>query len=94
MPSKERPLFVVLVDRRVYKDLEDVPEHIARRFLAVLDEFEKDPIRPRPRFDVKPLKGLPNTYRLRIGDYRVLYTVDAPPGVVRITSLGHRETVY
>jgi len=77
------------------KDLGRVPRHIAEKFLDVLDEFAKDPVRPRPGFDVKPLKGLPGcTWRLRIGDYRVLYEVDLAGRTVRITTIRHRSTVY
>ena len=77
------------------KDLRRVPRHVAEKFLDVLDEFEKDPVRPRPGFDVKPLKGLPGaTWRLRIGDYRVLYEVDIARKAVRITTIGHRSAAY
>jgi mRNA interferase RelE/StbE len=83
------------VERRVEKDLERVPRHIADKFLDALDEFAKDPIRPRPGFDVKPLKGLPgNPFRLRLGDYRVLYSVDLGQRTVKITSIRHRGTAY
>jgi mRNA-degrading endonuclease RelE of RelBE toxin-antitoxin system len=78
----------------VHKDLENVPAHITKRFLRALDEFEKDPIRPRPGFDVKPLKGFTHTYRHRIGDYRVLFVVQVPPGIVKITSIDHRSRAY
>ncbi len=69
--------YEVLIDKRVERDLKNVPNHIVERFLHLLDEFEKDPFSQRPKFDTKFLKGLPgNTFRLRIGDYRVLYSVD------------------
>jgi mRNA interferase RelE/StbE len=87
--------YQVLVDKRVEKDLEDVPEHIVERFLESLDEFERDPMRSRPRFDAKPLKGfLGNLYRLRIGYYRVLYSVDKERKEVRITMIVRRGKAY
>lgn len=94
LPSKRKPRFEVLIDRRVYKDLDNVPGHIVKRFLNALDELEKDPIRPRPKFDVKPIRGLIETYRLRIGDYRVLYIVEAKGKIVRVTSVDHRSKAY
>ncbi|MGI8436139.1 MAG: type II toxin-antitoxin system RelE family toxin [Chthoniobacterales bacterium] len=33
-------------------------------------------------------------YRIRVGNYRVLYTVDAANQIVRITAVGHRKEVY
>jgi mRNA interferase RelE/StbE len=87
--------YSVLVDRRLEKDLGDMPKHITKRFLGLLDEFEKNPTRPRPGFDVKPLKGFPgNTYRLRIGNYRVLYSVNEERREVRITTIAHRSDVF
>jgi mRNA-degrading endonuclease RelE of RelBE toxin-antitoxin system len=46
-------------------------------------------------FDVKTMEGYPaNTYRLRIGKYRVLYSVDNEIKKVRITSVQHRGDAY
>lgn len=87
-------MYNVLIDKRLYKDLEKIPDHISEKFLAALDESEKDPVTPRPKFDVKPLKGFPDTYRLRIGDYRVLYHVDEVIKEVKITSVVHRKKAY
>lgn len=33
-------------------------------------------------------------YRIRVGDYRILYTIDAEGRTVRITAIGHRKDVY
>ena len=50
---------------------------------------------PRSGFDVKPMEGYPgNTYRLRIGKYRVLYAVDNDTKKVRITTVQHRGDAY
>ncbi|MBW6518970.1 MAG: type II toxin-antitoxin system RelE/ParE family toxin [ANME-2 cluster archaeon] len=93
--SQDTTPYEVLVDERVEKDLEKVPKYVVDKFLRLLDEFEKNPIRPRTGFDVKPMEGYPgNTYRLRIGKYRVLYAVDGDNKKVRITSVQHRGNVY
>ncbi len=87
--------YEVLIDRRLEKDLQDVPKHITKRLLRLLDEFERDPIKARAGFDVKLLKGFPaNTYRLRIGNYRILYSVDEENREVRITTIAHRGGAY
>ncbi|VVB50878.1 ParE toxin of type II toxin-antitoxin system, parDE [uncultured archaeon] len=93
--SRETTPYEVLIDERVEKDLEKVPKHVVEKFLKLLDEFEKNPIRPRSGFDVKPMEGCPgNTYRLRIGKYRVLFAVDHEVKKVRITSVRYRGDVY
>ncbi|MBN1345940.1 MAG: type II toxin-antitoxin system RelE/ParE family toxin [Phycisphaerae bacterium] len=47
---------------------------------------------PRPRGS-KRLRG-GDEYRLRVGSYRILYTVDDSGQVVEIIAVGHRRDVY
>ena len=58
---------------------------ISRRILSLEDN-------PRPR-GAKKLSGR-EEYRLRVGDYRVLYTVDDTDSMVTIFAVGHRREVY
>ena len=39
------------------------------------------------------LKGS-NRYRLRVGDYRVIYTFDPARGIVHLLAVGHRREIY
>ena len=59
----------------------------------IRNEIKLLAINPRPD-GVKKLKGLENFYRIRIGDYRVIYTIDDPHKVVRVLSVLHREEAY
>lgn len=47
---------------------------------------------PRPR-SAKKLSGR-EEYRLRVGVYRVLYTIDDKDSIVTIFTVGHRREVY
>lgn len=44
--------------------------------------------------DVKPMAGQPGYFRLRVGSYRVIYTVYEEIITVRITAAGNRGDVY
>lgn len=44
--------------------------------------------------DRKPMKGRPGEYRLRVGNYRVLYTVEDAVLIVRVLDAGNRGDVY
>lgn len=44
--------------------------------------------------DIKPMTGRPEEYRLRVGPYRVLYTVREKMLVVQVLSIGNRGDVY
>ena len=86
--------FEVQVDSRVEKDLKKVPKHIVDKFIAILDELEIDPIRGRSAVDIKRLTGHPDLFRVRIGEYRVLYSVDIRNKVVRVTTVAPRKNAY
>ena len=62
-----------------------VHARISRRILLLEDN-------PRPR-GVRRLSGR-GEYRLRVGDHRVLYTVDDKGCIVTILAVGHRRDVY
>ena len=46
------------------------------------------------RGDIKPMAGHPEEYRLRVGSYRVLYTVKGDQLVIQVLSIGNRGDVY
>jgi mRNA interferase RelE/StbE len=49
---------------------------------------------PRPA-GVKKLKGKgENLWRIRVGDYRVIYLIDNTVRIVNIRKIGHRRDVY
>jgi mRNA interferase RelE/StbE len=48
---------------------------------------------PRPP-GVKKLSGSQQDWRIRVGDYRVLYEIDDRAGVITIWRIAHRRQVY
>lgn len=44
--------------------------------------------------DIKPMSGHPGLYRLRVGSYRVIYTVENDLLIVRVLTAGNRGDVY
>jgi len=42
----------------------------------------------------KKLEGSGTAYRVRVGDYRVLYEISEPEKLVRVMAVGHRRDVY
>ena len=86
--------FTIIIDERVDKDLEDIPKHIVEKFLNSLDDLETNPYRSRAIMDIKKLVGIDDTYRLRLGKYRVLYVIDFVKLLVKITSVKPRDKAY
>ena len=44
--------------------------------------------------DIKPMAGMSGFYRLRVGDYRILYTIEEEIITVRVTDAGNRGDIY
>ena len=68
-------------------ELRKIPRDIALRILAKLAELEVDPY----GFGTTALVSQPDRRRLRVGDYRVIYTVDGGALIVWVVHVRHRS---
>ena len=79
----------VFLSRKAEKVLEGAPSDIRRRLDERISELSRTPFPA----GCKKLRGAPNAYRLRIGDYRVLYAILKRDEIL-IFKIAHRETAY
>lgn len=91
-PEKRRASrpYEVRVRKRAERDLADLPFKIAERIKGVIDGLR---VVPRPARSEK-VQGLPDGYRIRVGDYRVVYTVADGVLIVYVIRIGHRKDIY
>lgn len=75
--------------KSVHKDLHGLPKADLRRILNRIESLRDD---PRPAGSQK-LSGA-EKYRVRQGDYRILYSIDDDAIVVEVVKVGHRREVY
>ncbi len=75
--------FEIKVKRRAVRALERLPRHYKLRVLEVLDGLRVNPI-PFKEYDVKKLKGFEDAFRIRIGDIRVVYTINWSSRIITI----------
>ena len=73
------------------KELEAIDGAPTRR--RIVDAIQTLAADPRPA-QCKKLAGRDTAYRLRVGDYRIVYTVSGREVVVEIINIGHRREVY
>jgi mRNA interferase RelE/StbE len=71
--------------------LRKLPQPLRERLLRAAYRLEQD---PRPRPASKKLAGPHDLYRIRVGDYRVVYRIDDQKQSVEITIVAHRREVY
>lgn len=86
MPEKK---YLVIITRSVQKTLSKLPDKIASRLEAAMLQLENN---PRP-FGCKKLKGR-ESYRIREGDYRIIYEIEDNMLKVIVVDAGHRRDIY
>lgn len=83
-------MYKVIVSKTAFKELADLPTQIVNRIIPAIKRLGDDPRPP----GCKKLKGEQDAWRIRIGDYRVIYTVDDVVRIVDVRSVGHRKDIY
>ena len=81
--------YKILFKQSVAKDLRGIPKKDVQRILKRIDRLADD---PRPSGSEK-LSG-DGKYRIRQGNYRILYTIEDDIVTVVIVKVGHRRDVY
>lgn len=89
MTSASGP-YVVQYDPKALKELAKLDKSVARRIVRAVDTLKAT---PRPSKS-RPLVGYPDLWRLRVGDYRVVYTIKDAELVILALRIAHRSGVY
>jgi len=82
--------YLIKLKRSVEKEILKLPRDVIKRIVRAIDELENDPY---PR-DSKKIRGTERTYRLRVGNYRIIYQVDEERKEIIIYHVRHRKSVY
>lgn len=83
-------LYAITFASSAKREVRDLTPEIIQRILPRIRELAKDPRPP----GCKKLHGYKDRWRIRIGDYRVIYTIDDATSMVDITRIAHRRDVY
>ena len=70
------------------KQLKKLNKNTARRIIDKVESIASNPFK-----FVKKLKGF-NLYRLRVGDYRVIMSIERNKMIVFVLEIGHRKKIY
>lgn len=81
--------YSITISKSAQKQLDKLQDDIAGRIIASIYDLAKD---PRPN-GCKKLKGR-EAYRIRVGDYRVIYEIFDSVLLIDIIALGHRKDIY
>ncbi|MGH9432276.1 MAG: type II toxin-antitoxin system RelE family toxin [Terriglobia bacterium] len=72
------------------KELKKLPGQVIARIAPRVENLASNPRPP----GCKKLKGGDDEWRIRVGDYRVVYTIDDAKLLVEVTRIRHRSEVY
>ncbi|MEB3882058.1 type II toxin-antitoxin system RelE/ParE family toxin [Lyngbya sp. CCY1209] len=81
--------YQIRIPKAVQKQLQKIPDPNKQRIIENLLQMREDP-RLGNAIKMKNSQG----YRLRIGDYRILYDIDDANQIVTIRRIAHRREVY
>jgi mRNA interferase RelE/StbE len=83
-------MYEITFSRTARKDLAALPAQMQDRILEAIDQLRSD---PRPH-GCRKLQGTDNRFRIRVGDYRVIYEVHDEQVSVLIIRVRHRKDAY
>lgn len=89
--------FQIVFKKSAQKELAKLPSQIGRRIQIAIDGLSQD---PRPHGYVQltefelPSQDPKSLYRIRVGDYRIIYTIEEEVITVTIVKINHRSKIY
>ena len=82
--------YEVFIKPAAQRQLKKLPRAVQADLIALIERLTDDPRPP----GCKKLRGRQNQYRIRLGDYRVIYSVEDMALVIRVLKVGHRRDIY
>lgn len=84
-------IYKIVLKKSFKKQAREIPDKYYRRIIIAINDLKTDPF---PSGN-KKLKGTSdNIYRIRIGDYRIVYEINYADTTIVIIKIGHRSDVY
>jgi len=82
--------YQVVILPAAQRQLRKLASAIQKNLIVLIESLSEQ---PRP-LGCKKLKGRQSQYRVRSGDYRIIYSVEDTSLIVRVIKVGHRRDVY
>ncbi len=82
-------MYKIELRRQAQRSLDKLPGHV---FKAIIEDIKKLAETPRPR-GIEKIKNT-GLWRIRQGDYRIVFSIDDRQETVIIVRIGHRREIY
>jgi mRNA interferase RelE/StbE len=84
-------MYKIIISESALKQMHKLQKPVVKTLQLSVDKLAEN---PRPA-GVKKLKGNnEDLYRIRVGDYRIVYSIEDTIQVVDIRKIGHRKDIY
>ena len=83
-------MYEILLEKQAEKDLKKLPNDLFERIIPAIRNLNQN---PRPVGCLK-LKNSLQDYRIRVGDYRIIYEIDDKNQIVKVMKIRHRRESY
>ncbi len=84
-------MYKIEFSNKAVKSLKKITSVYQNLILTKIEELAKNPFE---NSNVKALKGVEKTYRLRVGDYRVIFSIENSELVIIVIDIDHRGNIY
>jgi len=84
------PVYEELLSKTARKKLAALPLFIHNKIIEDISSLSHV---PRPS-GCKKLKGFSSSYRIRVGDYRIIYEIEDQVLRILVIAIGHRKDIY
>lgn len=82
--------YQIVFRQSVKKDIRRIPGVVLARLQEALRGLQENPF----PHDCKKLRGAESVYRIRVGNYRIVYEVTSTIRIITVIRIGHRKNVY
>ncbi|MBQ6887213.1 MAG: type II toxin-antitoxin system RelE/ParE family toxin [Lachnospiraceae bacterium] len=80
-------MYKIIIKKKAKKFIDKLPKNEKIRVVKAIEHLPNGE-------DIKKLKGYSDLLRLRVGDYRIIYTVDNGELIVYVIDAGNRGEIY
>ena len=80
-------MYKIIIKKKAKKFIDKLPKNEKSRIVSAIEKLPNGE-------DIKKLKGYNDLLRLRIGDYRIIYTIDNGNLIIYVIDVGNRGDIY
>lgn len=80
-------MYQIVIKKKAKKFIDKLPLNERKRIVSAIEQLPN-------REDIKKLKGHDNMLRLRVGSYRVIYSINNGKYIIYVIDVGNRGEIY